>query len=241
MDSYHNSNPFRSDDSDWDSDQKHQHQQNSVRESSPGAITESRIPAQQMRASTPIPTVTSALLDASATQSSQPQQQHNTIPVITGLKSGPSRRYVVYGETDDDLDNEDVYGRRRRPKTTQLINFWSSVIAQLLSLPVLVLSIYTLVYLPLSSALTISCSIGIVLGSISIIIEFLHCIPRICPRSLQWSLGRHVVLHFLIACFSILPYMQRQTFLGTLFSLHVIPACLFYAARARRESIPAKL
>lgn len=151
----------------------------------------------------------------------------------------PARRYVVYGDTDDELEGANAGWRR--PKPTRLINFWASILAQCLSLPLLALSIYMLFVAPVSSALTITCTIGIVLASISLVIELAHCVPKLCPKMLQWQLGRHAMLHSVIGCFSVLPYIQHHTLVGLLFVLHFIPAALFYTARARRESIPAKI
>lgn len=153
----------------------------------------------------------------------------------------PARRYVVYGDTDSETDSIYQPSEPYPPKRTQLISFWASVVSLCISLPMCAFAIYLLANTQISSTLTIACTIAITFASISLTIEMAHLLSSICPKFLQLSLGRHAMLHCMIASFSILSYMQHQKILGHLFVLNIIPACLFYTAKARRETILSKI
>lgn len=154
---------------------------------------------------------------------------------------GPQERHYAAYDTDDEYEDDDeeslyLYGKRRRQKLTKLVNFWASILALLLSGSILGWSIYSMTSsTQFSSAVMFTNVLGVLFGSVSVIIEFFNCIPDYCPSKLQWKLGQHAMLHLLIAAFSIIPYVNHQKLFGTLFVLHLIPGCLFYVARLRRE------
>lgn len=157
--------------------------------------------------------------------------------------NGNAQAVNHYLVDDSDAEDDPMFTpSERKPKFTKLINFWASVVAQLLSVGLIALSSYLIwPSRQPTSALILTACVGVLLGCVSLTVEIAHCIPKACPKFLHWALGKHALLHLLTAILSILPYWQVQRLLGTVYLLFIVPACLYYTAKARREPLPSWL
>lgn len=146
-------------------------------------------------------------------------------------KPSPKRTYVGY-----DGEDEDEYGSRGgHVRVTSLVAFWASFVAMSCSLPMVIYAVYFMVSAHVNAADILTYTMAIVLGTISLCVETITACAPCFPQCGIWKLGRHTMLHCVIAILSVIPFAQGKGVIALLSLLHIVPAGLFYSARIRGE------
>lgn len=148
---------------------------------------------------------------------------------VPKYKPSSKRIYVGYdGEEDDEFEGGHV-------RVTSLVTFWASFVAMACSLPLVIYAVYSIASSPVSTSGIFTYTMAFILGVISLCVETVTACAPCFPQCGVWKLGRHTMLHCIIAMLSVIPFAQRNTVIALLFLLHIAPAALFYSARIRGE------